>query len=302
MNDTSRDHFGEFINYLRIEKGLSPNTLESYRLDLARFRAFLEKSGYSLLAVERQELLGYLKELYTAGYKPASISRNIVSLRGLFRFLVLDGHLEKNPAELLESPKKWQTLPKYLTTAEVDTLLASPDPETPKGIRDKAMLELLYATGLRVSELVKVRVQDLNMQIGFLICLGKGNKERIVPVGDQAKLWVERYLQEGRNRLVKKPGPYLFLNRFGETMTRQGFWKIIKECGRTAGIMKNITPHLLRHSFATHLLENGADLRSLQVMLGHADISTTQIYTLVTSARLKEVYKKYHPRSGSGGV
>ena len=293
----SRDYFQEFLTYLVVEKGLAANTIESYRHDLDRFRKYLEKKGRELTEVERLDLVDYLKELYSSGYKPASIARGVASLRSFFRFLAADGHIRQDPAELLESPKRWQTLPKYLRPDEVDRLLAQADPATPEGLRDKAMLELLYATGLRVSELVKVKVQDLNLQIGYMTCLGKGSKERIIPVGNQARDWILKYIREGRNLLLKEPEPYLFLNRQGKPLTRQGFWKMIKRYGLKAGIVKNITPHLLRHSFATHLLERGADLRSLQLMLGHADISTTQIYTFVTQSRLKEIYKKYHPRS-----
>lgn len=293
----SRDYFQEFLTYLVVEKGLAANTIESYRHDLDRFRKYLEQKGRELTEVERLDLVDYLKGLYSAGYKPASIARGVASLRSFFRFLAADGHIRQDPAELLESPKRWQTLPKYLRPDEVDRLLAQADPATPAGLRDKAMLELLYATGLRVSELVKVKVQDLNLQIGYMTCLGKGSKERIIPVGNQARDWILKYIREGRNLLLKEPEPYLFLNRQGKPLTRQGFWKMIKRYGLKAGIVKNITPHLLRHSFATHLLERGADLRSLQLMLGHADISTTQIYTFVTQSRLKEIYKKYHPRS-----
>lgn len=293
----ARDHFAEYINYLTVEKGLSENTLSAYRSDLAKLKAYLDAHQKALAQVERADLLEYLKEFYTNGFKPTSISRNIVSIRGFFRFLLTDGHLAHDPAELLESPKKWLSLPKYLSQKEVDRLLAQPDVSQTAGLRDKAMLELLYATGLRVSELVHVKVQDLNMQIGYLICMGKGKKERIIPVGEQARNWIQTYLREARNLLMKKPGLYLFVNRWGRPLSRQGFWKIIKRYGRLAGIAKPLTPHLLRHSFATHLLENGADLRSLQVMLGHADISTTQIYTYITNTRLKEIYRKFHPRA-----
>ncbi|HOB52457.1 MAG TPA: site-specific tyrosine recombinase XerD [Acidobacteriota bacterium] len=293
----NRDLFAEFLQHLTVEKGLAPNSVAAYRTDLRRFRNFLEARGRELLQTERLDLLAYLKELYTAGYKPSSVARAVASLRGLFRFLVGDGHIAGDPAELLEAPRRWHTLPKYLSPAEVDALLSQPDPVSAEGLRDKAMLELLYATGLRVTELINVKVPDVNLEIGYIICLGKGSKERIVPVGDQARDWVHRYIREARNLLMKQPEPYLFVNRFGRRMSRQGFWKNIKRYGRDAGIMKNITPHLLRHSFATHLLENGADLRSLQLMLGHADIATTQIYTFVTQSRLKEIYKKYHPRS-----
>jgi len=292
----SRDYFSEYLSFLLIEKGLSKNTILSYQRDLVKLRHFLEKNNKTLLKVHRRDLLEYLKGFYIRGYKPATIARSIAAIRGFYKFLVIDGHLEKSPAELLEAPQKWHSLPKYLSQEEVETLLAQPDENTPAGLRDKAMLELLYATGLRVSELVNVKIQDLNLKIGYLLCLGKGDKERIIPIGDEAKKWLQKYMNESRNLFMKRPVDFLFVNQRGGQLTRQGFWKIIKAYGRQAGIRKNISPHLLRHSFATHLLENGADLRSVQLMLGHSDISTTQIYTFVTQTRLKEIYQKYHPR------
>jgi len=292
----SRDHFAEYLNYLLVEKGLSENSLAAYGRDLTRFRNHLAEKGLDLLTVERETLLVYLKTFYVAGYKPTSIARHISAIKGFYKYLLQDGHIRKDPSELLEAPQKWRALPKYLSPGEVERLLQQPDEGTPAGLRDKAMLALLYATGLRVSELVRARVTDLNLDIGYLICLGKGGKERIIPIGEEAQSWVGRYLREGRNLLMKQALDWLFFNRRGQKMTRQGFWKILKGYGATAGISKNITPHLLRHSFATHLLENGADLRSVQWMLGHADISTTQIYTFVTQTRLQEIYRKYHPR------
>jgi integrase/recombinase XerD len=292
----SRDFFAEYLNYLLVEKGLSENTLAAYRRDLTRLRDHLERQGIVPVDVGREDLLAYLKTFYLDDYKPSTIARNISALKGFFKFLVMDGHIREDPAELLESPQKWRALPKYLSQEEVERLLGQPDTERPAGLRDKAMLELLYATGLRVSELLRVQLSDLNLEIGYLICLGKGGKERVIPIGDEARSWITRYIREGRNLLMKRPQDWLFMNQRGNAMTRQGFWKIIKAYGAAAGIRKNITPHLLRHSFATHLLENGADLRSVQWMLGHADISTTQIYTFVTRTRLKEIYRKYHPR------
>lgn len=294
---SGRDFFSEYIQYLTVEKGLSRNSVQSYGQDLARFRRFLEERGWDLLSVGRPELLEYLKDLYTSGYRPTSISRSVVSIRLFFRYLHADGHIEENPAALLESPKKWMSLPKYLSAEEVGLLIGQPDTAATAGLRDRAMLELLYATGLRVTELVSVKVQDLNLDVGFISCVGKGDKARLIPAGDQAVEWVRRYMAQARGLLCPRGGPWLFFNQRGSPMTRQGFWKIIKAHGRAAGIKKNITPHMLRHSFATHLLENGVDLRSLQAMLGHADISTTQIYTHVTGLRLREIYKKYHPRN-----
>lgn len=293
----NRDHFAEFFQYLAVEKGLSRNSIQAYRTDLEKLDRFLEQIGKEPGQVDRQDLLGFLKGLYGIGYKPSSIARHVVSLRNFFKFLAADGLIGSNPAELLESPRQWLKLPKYLSQENVDRLLNQPDPETVDGLRDKAMLELLYATGMRVSELVAAKVRDLNLEIGYIVCIGKGDKERIIPVGDRARDWVERYLGQARGHLVRAPVPVLFLSRLGKGLTRQGFWKLIKRHAVSAGIPGNITPHLLRHSFATHLLEHGADLRSLQMMLGHADISTTQIYTHVTQLRLKEIYRRFHPRS-----
>ena len=292
----TRDYFAEYLEYLLVEKGLADNTHAAYERDLARFRRFVTEHDLEILTLERLDLLDFLKSLRIEGLKTTTIARYISSLRGFFKFLVHDGHRPDNPAELLETPRKGRTLPKYLSQDEVERLLQSPDVSTAGGQRDKAMLELLYATGMRVSELINVAVTDINLEIGYLICLGKGSKERIVPIGSKALEWIDRYLHGGREEMMRQPPPHLFLNRFGQRMTRQGFWKIIKAYGRKANIVKNITPHILRHSFATHLLENGADLRSVQMMLGHADISTTQIYTYVTQARMKQIYHHFHPR------
>ncbi|MBN2432152.1 MAG: site-specific tyrosine recombinase XerD [Acidobacteria bacterium] len=292
----SRDHIAEYLNYLLVEKGLSENSLAAYGRDLARFQDYLVRNGLDPLGVARENLLVYLKTFYLDHYKPSSIARHISAIKGFYKYLLMDGHIRKDPAELLEAPQRWRALPKYLSQGEVERLLVQPDTGKAAGLRDKAMLELLYATGLRVSELVRVRVTDLNQEIGYLICLGKGGKERIIPIGEEAQAWIGLYLRDGRNLMLKKALDWLFVNRSGQKMTRQGFWKIIKAYGVAAGIRQSITPHLLRHSFATHLLENGADLRSVQWMLGHADISTTQIYTFVTQTRLQEIYRKYHPR------
>ncbi len=292
-----RDFLREYLDHLLVEKGLSANSLAAYRRDLSKLAGFAARQEIPLEALGRAELLQYLKTLYLENYKPASIARMLASIRGFYRFLTADGHVPADPAALLESPTLWKNLPKYLDQGEVERLLAASDTEKPGGVRDRAILEVLYATGLRVSELAGLRMQDYQADIGFLTCIGKGNKERIVPVGTCAAGWVGRYLQECRPLLARKPVSFLFLNRFGAAFTRQGLWKMIRDYGKKAGILKPISPHVLRHSFATHLLEHDADLRSVQMMLGHADISTTQIYTHITHRRLKSAYEKFHPRA-----
>lgn len=284
------------INYLRIERGLAHNTLEAYSKDLNGFFQFLENRGLSPLEVSQSHLMEYINML--AGvHSSRSIARNISTIRVFFRFLISEGKMENSPARLLESPKIAGRLPGVLSRQEVERLLSQPVPSTPKGLRDRAMLEVLYATGLRVSELVGLKIQPVNLEAGYVKTFGKGSKERIVPMGDKSVEAVKEYLMNGRHRLIKGENiPYLFLNFRGRPITRQGFWKIIKKYGREAGIKKKITPHSIRHSFASHLLEGGADLRSVQVMLGHADISTTQVYTHVTRERLKELHERCHPR------
>jgi len=287
-----------FLDFARVEKGLAANSIESYRRDLGEFSAFLHSRRKSLSEVDRIEIRVFLKGLYDRDMAPRSVARHLVSLRNLFRFLVREGHLTRDPTAEVEAPKLGQSLPKYLTTEEVERLLAQPDVSTPLGLRDKAMLELLYATGMRVSELVHVAAADFDMELGIIRCLGKGNKERLIPVGKSALRAVEAYLHEGRAPLVKKRNPpWLFVNCRGGALSRVGFWKILGGYGRRAGLATGLTPHLVRHSFATHLLERGADLRSIQLMLGHSDISTTQIYTHVLKERLKEVYQSHHPRA-----
>ncbi len=292
----ARDLKTLFLNYLRVEKGLSQNSLSAYRNDLNKLIQFVDSIGKDLLSIERDDLTKYIQHLNKTGLEPRSIARALVTVRNLYRFLVVDGHLKRDPSANLDSPKSWQSLPKFLLAEEVDRLLDSPDVSTYVGLRDKAMLEILYATGLRVSELVGLKLSDLNLDLGFLITLGKGSKERTVPIGQSAINWTKKYLAI-RPRLLKgKDSPFLFVNEKGQPLTRQSFWKAIVSYGRKAKI-GHITPHLLRHSFATHLLENGADLRSVQIMLGHSDISTTQIYTHITNERLREIYKKFHPRA-----
>ena len=288
----------EFINYLSVERGLAMNTLESYGRDLRQYSEFLETDESELDSVSRATVVNYLLYLQGQGKATATIARRLAALKAFYQFLVREKRIIQDPTANLESPKLEKRLPKVLTVGEVERLLAQPDPAQPAGIRDRAMLELLYATGIRVSELVSLDVQDVNLELGYIRCAGKGSKERIVPLGTLAIQSCRDYLGGARARLVRdREESALFVNHHGHRLTRQGFWKIVKKYADDAKIEKEITPHTLRHSFATHLLENGADLRSVQEMLGHADISTTQIYTQVTKGRLKEVYAKAHPRA-----
>jgi integrase/recombinase XerD len=287
-----------FLDFARVEKGLASNSILSYRRDLAEFSSFLRRVGKPLYEVDRYDIRAFLKVLYDRHLGARSVARHLVSLRNLFRFLVREGRQTLDPTADIEAPKLDQSLPKYLTAEEVELLLAQPDVSTPLGLRDKAMLELLYATGMRVSELIHVGAADFDMNLGIIRCLGKGNKERLIPVGKSALRAVEAYLRTGRAVLAgKRDSPWLFLNRRGGSLSRVGFWKILAAYGRRAGMATRLTPHLVRHSFATHLLERGADLRSIQLMLGHSDISTTQIYTHVLKERLKQVYLSHHPRA-----
>jgi integrase/recombinase XerD len=291
-------HVQSFLAYLRVEKGLAQNTLEAYARDLAKFAAYCAQHALRLDAVQRDDVVDFLGSLYRRKLDSRSVARHLVTLRRFFRYALTENLVAGDPTLDLESPRGWKKLPAFFSIAEVDKLLAQPDPRQALGLRDKAMLELLYSTGLRVSELVSVRTGDLQLDMGCLRCIGKGDKERVVPVGKQALAAVQAYLRHARPALLKKgPSPFLFLSRLGGRMSRVGFWKILAAYGRKAGLRKRLSPHKLRHSFATHLLERGADLRSVQMMLGHADISTTQIYTHVVRERLKQVYKAHHPRA-----
>lgn len=294
-----KQYLENFIYYISVEKGLAPNTLESYQRDIKQFLDFLTRRGISAPAeVKREMIVEYLSEFKDKGLANSTLSRNIASLRSFFYFLIQENSLEENLAQQLESPRIEKKLPRILTSKEVDRLLSQPSADKQNGVRDKAMLELLYASGIRVSELVSLNLNDFNPEAGFLRCSGKGMKERIVPVGNLAINNVQYYLQHCRPRLIKnRDEKSLFVNHHGQRLTRQGFWKILKKYAHEARISGHITPHTLRHSFATHLLENGADLRSVQEMLGHSDISTTQIYTQVTRRRIREVYDKTHPRA-----
>ncbi|WP_027714058.1 site-specific tyrosine recombinase XerD [Desulfuromonas sp. TF] len=286
-----------FLNYLVVERGLSRNTLDAYGRDLSRYLDFLERERIDRFdAVTPSLVLRYLAHLKDAGLSPRSRARTLVSLRMFHKFLLAEKYAETNPTSRVEAPKMLNALPHTLSPSEVERLLASPAGERPLELRDRAMFEILYATGLRVSELVGLKLGSLQLDVGYLTAFGKRSKERIVPIGEMAIEELRRYMTFGRPSLEKEGSPILFLNRSGRGLTRQGFWKIIKRRALEAGISKNITPHTLRHSFATHLLENGADLRSVQTMLGHADISTTQIYTHVTRERLRRIHEQYHPR------
>ncbi|MBP2631833.1 MAG: Tyrosine recombinase xerC [Firmicutes bacterium] len=289
----------QFINYLAVDRGLAKNTLESYGRDLRQFQTYLQNGKFEDIKDSSQTtIVDYLDGLKSQGKAVSTISRNIAALKSFYQYLVKENYLEHDPAEKLETPKLEKKLPKILSITEVEELLKQPNVRLSVGLRDKAMLELLYATGIRVSEIIALNISDVNLDMGYVKCYGKGSKERIVPLGSIAVKSVHEYMNKGRAKIVRTyEEPALFLNHHGNRLTRQGFWKIIKKYASQANIVKEITPHTLRHSFATHLLENGADLRSVQEMLGHADISTTQIYTQVTKNPLKEVYDKAHPRA-----
>jgi integrase/recombinase XerD len=286
----------EFLNFCRIEKGLSANSLQAYANDLERFGAFAAKDGQ---IPGRETLHLYLNSLYRAGLAGRSVARHLASIRGYYLFLLQEGKIEADPSENIATPKQWQNIPKFLNLEQVDGLLAAPDKGKPNGLRDYAMLQLLYATGLRVSELCKLRMSDLESEFGVLRVTGKGNKQRIVPVGRPALAAIEEWQRSGRAQMLKqrRASPYLFVTARGGAMTRQMFWTLLKGYGKKAGIFHNLSPHVLRHSFATHLLDGGADLRSVQTMLGHADISTTQVYTHVMRSRLRNIVDEHHPRA-----
>ncbi len=291
-------HVRSFLNYLRVEKGLSENTIHAYRRDMAKFVAFAGKGNLGTTDIRREDVVEFLASLYHRKLDSRSVARHLVTIRHFFRFSLTEGFIQDDPAADIESPKFRQSLPEFLSVEEVDRLLRQPDASDIVGMRDKAMIELMYSTGLRVSELCALRVSDLQMDPGCLRCIGKGNKERLVPVGKQALGAVKQYLQQSRPQLLQETGsPYLFVNQKRGKFDRIAFWKILGEYGRKAGLRRGLTPHMLRHSFATHLLDRGADLRSVQMMLGHSDISTTQIYTHVVEERLKQVYKAHHPRA-----
>jgi len=288
-----------FLTHVKVEKGLSSNTVSAYQRDLNKFLVFAQKRKLALEQVTRDHLVDFLAGLYRDELDSKSVARHLVTLRNFFRFAQSQDLISSDPSLNLESPKIRRSLPGYLKVEDVDRLLEQPDPKTPYGLRDRAMLEVLYSTGLRVSELIGLRVSDLDSKVGCIRCIGKGDKERIVPAGRKALGMVDRYLRDARPKLLAKgvSSGALFVNRRGMPLSRVGVWKILSSYGKRAGFRVALTPHMLRHSFATHLLERGADLRSVQLMLGHADISTTQIYTHVVEERLKQIYKAHHPRA-----
>jgi integrase/recombinase XerD len=284
-----------FLIFCRVEKGLANHTISSYRLDLQRFTAELPVPERD---ISPQHLADYVDSLYRAKFSPRSIARHVATLRNYYRFLAREGEVPGDPGEFLVSPKQWSTLPNYLNREEVERLISSPEGSKPRELRDRAMLELLYATGLRVSELCGLQLAAIERRMGVLKVIGKGNKQRMVPFGEPAGLAVDRYLASGRPALLKgRASKYLFVTARGSLMTRQTFWTLLRNYGHRVGIFRRLTPHVVRHSFATHLVEGGADLRSVQIMLGHADISTTQVYTHVARRRLREVIDRHHPRA-----
>jgi integrase/recombinase XerD len=291
-----------YLDHLRIERRLASHTLESYARDLRALSQHASAGGRPIEALDRSALEGFVRAQRSRGLSPRSVARMVAAVRGFYRYLVLDQTINQSPAEDLRPPKAWPALPMFLSIEQVDALLAQPDVSTPLGLRDRAMFELLYATGLRVSELVSLRTADLHLDAEYITCLGKGNKERIVPIGEHAAAWVHRFEQQARPHLGarnRRPGrgaARVFVNARGGPLSRVGFWKILKAHGRRAGLPGSLSPHVVRHSFATHLLDRGADLRSIQLMLGHANLTTTQIYTHVLEARLKNVYERFHPR------
>ena len=295
MND---DPITSYLRHLEVERRLSPHTLSAYGRDLERLRTFAAAQGREVTGMDRRSLEALVRDAMAGGLSPTSSARLVASVRGLYRHLRRRGDVRENPAEELQAPRAFQSLPRFLSAAEVDGLLNAPDASSPGGLRDRALIEVLYATGLRVSELISLRIADVRLDQGYVQCLGKGSKERIVPLGEIAAGWVRRYVAEARPKFVIKKDPaWLFVSQRGaRRLSRGAFWQILKDYGTAAGIQAHLSPHVLRHSFATHLLERGADLRAIQTMLGHADLSTTQIYTHVLEARLRQVYDSFHPR------
>jgi integrase/recombinase XerD len=286
-----------FLEYLAVEKGLARNTILAYSRDIGKFLDFVKAGKLAWNRVPEEALVRFIHRESQAGLSARSLARLISGLRSYFRFLVLSGFVKKDPSSQLATPSTWRSLPKFLTVDEVTKLLQAPDGAKPRGLRDRAMLEVLYGSGLRVSELISLKPAEVNLEAGFLVCHGKGGKERIVPLGRKACDAVRRYLAEVRPTLISEARDELFLSRRGRPFTRQGFWKLLGQYARKAGLASRISPHILRHSFATHLLERGADLRSVQLMLGHSQITTTQIYTHVSRERLRKVYDRFHPRA-----
>jgi len=286
----------EYLDHLRVERGLAPNSILAYGRDLARLARFAGSRGGDAARLRQQDLSEFIGSLRAEGLSARSTARAVHALRGFYRFLVREGRLQDDPMENLRAPRSFRPLPRYLSPAQVEALLGAPRTDSPLGVRDRAILEVLYATGLRASELIGLRVADVDLEVGILTCFGKGRKERLVPLGSEACSWVRRYLAEVRVRHAR-PAPILFLSQRGRRLSRMGLWGIVRRHAVTAGVQAVLTPHVLRHSFATHLLERGADLRALQAMLGHADISTTQVYTHISRERLRRIYDQFHPRA-----
>jgi integrase/recombinase XerD len=288
----------EYLNFMQIEKGASPNTMDAYSRDLTRYAQFLQNRGISAFdGIRSEDVVAFLTFLHHSGLAAISVNRSLAAIRGFYKYLLREKKVDRIPVSHIELAKVWMRLPDVLSRKEMVCLLAQPGSATPTDLRDSAMLELMYATGVRVSELIGLTLESINWHVGYLVATGKGQKERIVPIGRTAYDGVKRYVEKARPLLLKAGGSdFLFLNRRGKGLTRQGFWKIVKRYAAMAGLAERVHPHTFRHSFASHLLEGGADLRSVQIMLGHADISTTQIYTHVTRERLKEVHRRYHPR------
>ncbi len=293
------NHIDAYLTHLKVERHLSPNTLESYAHDLRSFASFIASKGINdAKTVAEHDLLGFLVLLHKEKIGSRSVARYLSAIRGFFNYLIQEKALKANPTAKIDSPARWKKLPKALTLAQVDSMLAKPDQKTFLGLRDYAIIQLFYASGLRISEISTLTLERFNLQQGYVVIIGKGNKERVVPVGSQAMQAVNEYINEARPSLLKgKINDHLFISIKGGKISRKRLWEIIKQVAKRAGIQVNVTPHMLRHSFATHLLERGADLRSVQTMLGHADISTTQIYTHITTKHLQELYKKFHPRA-----
>ena len=289
-----------YLTHLTVERRLAANSVQSYARDLQLLAQFSAGKSTPVEALTRQDLEELVRVLMGEGRSPRSVARAVACFRGFYRFLMIDGRATLNPADDLRPPRAWKSLPRYLSVEDVDRLIAQPDVSTPRGLRDRALIELLYATGMRVSELIGLRPPDINLDSCYLTCTGKGDKQRIVPIGDEAANWVRQYIRTARPTLVgKRSSPRLFVNARGggPGLTRVGFWKILKAYAKQAGLNRALSPHMLRHSFATHLLERGADLRAIQMMLGHADLSTTQIYTHVLEQRMRSIYDRFHPRA-----